>query len=232
MREEKDNLLANDIQALSTDVEVTLKDSVSKLQEADTQLLSKIQTETAERKASDNSLSERLSAEETARNAADTSLNKQVTAINSLVPNSASKDNILADRAFVNSSINSVTSFFRGSYASYESLVNKPWQTTDKDAEYYVHNNDYAFVETDETHKNEAWRYVYVESDDASENGWKAQFKVNDTPFTQDQLNAINSNITKADVEKIKANELNITNTSTALTQHISNSDNPHNVTK
>ena len=232
LREEKDNSLADDIQALSTDVEVTLKDSVSKLQQADTQLLSKIQTETAERKAYDNSLSERLSAEETARNAADTSLNKQVTAINQLVPNSANKDNILADRAFVNSSINSVASFFRGSYASYESLVNKPWQTTDKDAEYYVHNNDYAFVETDETHKNEAWRYVYVESDDASENGWKAQFKVNDTPFTQDQLNAINSTITKADVEKIAANELNITNATTALTQHISNSDNPHNVTK
>lgn len=58
-------------------------------------------------------------------------------------------------------------------------------------------NNDYAIVLSDETQDNATTRYVY-END-----GWSFQYIVENSPLTQDQLNALNSGITAELVAQI-----------------------------
>lgn len=133
--------------------------------------------------------------------------------VKALIPNQASASNQLADKNFVNSSINSSAAYFIGSFATKEALDD--WQTAHPTS---ATNNDYAYVEADETHNNEAWRYIYVKETSSSVGTWKAQFKVNDTPFTASQLASINSGVTS---EKI-----------TSYDNHIASKSNPHGVTK
>ena len=133
--------------------------------------------------------------------------------IKALIPAQANKDNQLADKNFVNSSINSSAAYFIGSFVTYADLLK--WQN---DNPTKATNNDYAYVEQDETHNNEGWRYIYVKTDEETVGTWKPQFKVNDTPFTAAQLAAINSNITSDKV--------------TTFDNHVANKENPHGVTK
>ena len=133
--------------------------------------------------------------------------------IKALIPPQANKNNQLADKNFVNSSINSSAAYFIGSFATYADLLK--WQN---DNPTKATNNDYAYVEQDETHNNEGWRYIYVKTEEETVGTWKPQFKVNDTPFTAAQLAAINSNITSDKV--------------TTFDNHIVNKENPHGVTK
>ena len=58
-------------------------------------------------------------------------------------------------------------------------------------------NNDYAIVLSDEAHDNSTTRYVY------ENNGWSFQYIVENSPLTQDQLNALNSGITAELVAQI-----------------------------
>lgn len=125
-------------------------------------------------------------------NTAHSDLRTSITDINNLIPSQASSENKLADKSFVNSSINSAAAFFRGNFATHADLIAYTGPVT---------NNDYAYVEADETHDNEAWRYIYVLG-----TGWQAQFRVNETPFTAAQLAAINSGITDTQVAAIGSN--------------------------
>ena len=119
----------------------------------------------------------------------------------------------LATQDFVNSSINSSAAFFRGNFDNYETpqasgnttLMGVAWQTQHKNQPYYVSNNDYAYVNDDETHNHEAWRYIYVEG-----TGWQPQFRVNEAPLTAAQLAALNSGITQALVQQIAQNQSDI----------------------
>ena len=80
----------------------------------------------------------------------------KIDTINSKIPNQASSTNHLADKDFVNSTINSSAAFFKGSFESKAALDAVQWQTIDSSLENYVTNNDYAYIESDETHNNEA----------------------------------------------------------------------------
>lgn len=162
--------------------------------------------------------------------------------INKKIPTTASADNQLADKAFVNSSINAVAATFRGNFATKAAL--DAWQIANP---HVAKKNDYAIVQKDETHSNEQWRYLYQEA-------WEAQYKVNDAPFTEAQNAAINSGATKDLIDSIStkltaADILNstgsaenkaisqkaatdaINNVNTDLTTHINNKENPHEVT-
>lgn len=121
-------------------------------------------------------------------------------AINVLAETIASYD--YASKSFVNSTINSLTAFFRGSFATKALLLAYTGEKT---------NNDYAYVEQDESHNNEAWRYIYVIPSGQTTGSWQAQFKVNDTPFTQAQLNALNSGITSSLISAIQQDIANNT---------------------
>lgn len=143
----------------------------------------------------------------------DSNIKSNIKGIKDLIPSQASPTNQLADKDFVNSSINSSAAYFIGSFKTYADLMT--WQETNPTK---ATNNDYAYVEEDETHNNEAWRYIYVKNSGDTAGTWQAQFKVNNSPFTAAQLAAINSNITSDKV--------------IAYDEHIINTNNPHNVRK
>ena len=135
-----------------------------------------------------------------------------ISTINGKIPSAATSQNQLADKAFVNSTVNSLAAFFRGTYADQLALLAVAWQTSDPEAQYYVTNNDYAYVQEivsgssigtwdPADHLGEAWRFLYVLGE-----GWQPQFMVNETPFTQAQLDAINSGITSNLVTQIGTN--------------------------
>lgn len=139
-----------------------------------------------------------------------------VSAIESKIPSTASPTNLLADRDFVNSSINNLAAFYLTSnaagdaFATKEALVAGPYYFQGEIRSATL--NDYAIVIADETKNNASTRYMY----DGEQ--WDFQYIINDTPFTQDQVNAINSTVTQEKVESYSA--------------HIANKSNPHNVTK
>jgi hypothetical protein len=119
-----------------------------------------------------------------------------ITTINSKIPSEASSSNQLADKAFVNSSINAIAAYYITSDAQGDAFATKaaldagPWYFDG--ATRTPTKNDYAIVIADETRSNACCRYSYTGSQ------WAFQYVVNDTPFTQAQLDAINSTITSA----------------------------------
>lgn len=127
----------------------------------------------------------------------------EIDAIEGMIPNQASAQNQLADKDFVNSSINSSAAFFRGSFATRAALFAVAWQTSDPAAANYVSNNDYAYVADDESQNDEAWRYIYVFQPGGQNNGWQPQFRVNESPLTAAQLAALNSGATAALINSI-----------------------------
>lgn len=116
-------------------------------------------------------------------------INTKVTTIEGLIPTQASSTNQLADKDFVNSSINAIAATFRGNFATKAAL--DTWQTENPGV---AKQNDYCIVQQDETHSNQQWRYLFQDG------AWVAQYKVNDAPFTEAQNAAINSGITSSKV--------------------------------
>lgn len=112
------------------------------------------------------------------------------------IPAQATSANQLADKAFVNSSINSVTAYYITSNPAGDAFATKAALLA---GPYYNQGqlrtptrNDYALVIADETKDNASVRYVFDGTN------WAYQYKVNDTPFTASQLAAINSGATSA----------------------------------
>ena len=100
---------------------------------------------------------------------------------------------------------------FRGTFATVAALNAVQWQTSDPTAANFVSTNDYAVVLADENHSNETWRYAWGVSNNTAQ--WLPQYRINETPLTQAQLDAINSGITSALVTKIGTNETAISQT-------------------
>lgn len=144
---------------------------------------------------------------------AESELSTKVNTIESKIPTQASADNQLADKAFVNSSISNIAAEYitpdaagDEQWPSLSALRTGPWysqgvQTTPTKHDYAI------YIETD----NSVWRATY----DGTQ--WDSQYKVNDAPFTQEQLSAINSGITSDIVALIDV--------------HLTNTSNPHQVT-
>lgn len=106
----------------------------------------------------------------------------------------------------MNEAINQASANFKGSFASRAALMAVAWQDSDPDAANYVSNNDYAYVEDDETHNDEAWRYIYVKAGTAT-GAWTAAYRINEAPLTEAQMAALNSGITAALVAQITNNQ-------------------------
>ena len=216
-------------------------------------LNSSIENETERATLAEIEISTKLQQEMNTRVQEHSEIQGKIDVINSKIPNQASSTNQLADKAFVNSTINSSAAFFKGSFESKAALDAVQWQTTDSSLENYVTNNDYAYIEADETHNNEAWRYIYVKDNTVSE--WQPQFRVNESPFTQAQLDAINSGATSDLINSIdskltqdaivdntgdssikaisqRAATLGINSVQSNLNTHILDKNNPHQVTK
>lgn len=100
-------------------------------------------------------------------------------------------DTDAVNKAQVDRMIREGSGLFRGSFSTKASLNMAAWQSTDPTQPYYVDNNDYCIVLSDETQHYECWRYGYVIG-----SGWAAQYRINEAPMTAVQIAAINSGIT------------------------------------
>lgn len=149
----------------------------------------------------------------------NTNVTNVTTAVGSIedkIPATASATNQLADKDFVNSSINNMAAFYITSdetgnaFATKAALVSGPWYFDGKTRQ--PTTNDYAVVLADETHDGKTYRYSYTGTQ------WSAQYPFNNTTMTQAQVNAINSGITAGKVSSYDS--------------HLINESNPHKVTK
>ena len=125
-------------------------------------------------------------------------LNACVTSINDKIPSEATCSNKLADKNYVDNSINSVTAYYitknaQGEqWATYAELAAATTFYSGWVARTPT-RNDYTIVLSDENHDNATTRYIY-------NSGWEYQYTVNETALTQSQLDALNSWITAAKV--------------------------------
>lgn len=122
------------------------------------------------------------------------------------IPNQTwDEGNELADKAFVNSSVQTATANFRGNWATW-ALV--PSTSADYPADYAGSKvptvNDYLVVQDASGLSAElsgTWRFKYSGAwATDGKNGWRAEYQVNETPMTAAQLAAINSNVTAAKI--------------------------------
>lgn len=145
-----------------------------------------------------------------------------ITTINGKIPTQASTTNQLADKDFVNSSINNVSAYYITKNAAGDPFATKA-ELTGATVFYsggvvrMPTRNDYCVVLADESHKDESTgespttRYIY-------EGQWEFQYIVNNTALTAEQLSAVNSGITSELVSSYSA--------------HIADKKNPHGVNK
>jgi hypothetical protein len=198
---------------------------------ADTTLQNNINTEIQNRTNADESLQNdidleiqnRINGDESLQNDIDTET-ERINGIEDLIPNQATCSNQLADKSFVNSSIQTATANFRGNWANW---MDVPTSESSYPEDYRGSKtptvNDYLVVQDASDYILESlygtWRFKYngTWATDGKE-GWIPEYQVNETPFTSEQLYAINSGITHTKV-------VNYDN-------HLSNTNNPHSVTK
>ena len=125
-------------------------------------------------------------------------LNSCITDINWKIPSEATSSNKLADKAFVNSSINSVAAYYitknanGDQFATYAELAAATTFYSGGVSRVPT-RNDYTIVASDENHDNATTRYIY-------NTNWEYQYTINETPLTQAQLDALNSGITSGKV--------------------------------
>lgn len=136
-----------------------------------------------------------------------------IATINSKIPTQASTSNQLADKGFVNSTVQTSTAHFRGNWETYAAIpTDGSLYPAD---EFGVHEpgpNDYLVVRADETQDGGTWRYKYTGNWATNgKNGWEVEYEVNETPLTAAQLAALNSGITSNLVTQISTNANNIT---------------------
>ena len=139
------------------------------------------------------------------------SIQEQVDEIEAKIPSAATSENQLADKAFVNSSINNYAAFYLtknangdafGTYAELTSAT-KFWNAG---VEKTPTKNDYLVVLEDETKTtalevNPTTRYTYQGEWPTGQ--FEFQYIVNNTALTQAQVDAINSGITRSTVESM-----------------------------
>lgn len=110
-----------------------------------------------------------------------------ISSINGKIPSQASVDNQLADKDFVNSTVATETSNFKGTFETLEELKEVSPVT----------NNDYGYVVTIDDDGNTVYkRYKYS----SKTKEWLWEYDLNNSSFTAEEWAAIKSGITAAKV--------------------------------
>ena len=141
--------------------------------------------------------------------AADLALQQAIEAILTLIPSAASALNQLADKSFVNSSIATASATFRGTYnlvselhlsvtASHQDIA-----TALASAVSTADNNDYCFVQIPTSDTSSDIRVT--ERYKFNGTAWQYEYDLNNSGFTAQQWEAINSGITALLVTKLGA---------------------------
>ena len=143
-----------------------------------------------------------------------TAVSNRVTTIEGEIPSQASSSNQLADKAFVNSSINALAAYYITKNAAGDPFATKA--ELNAATTFYSGGvvrvpttNDYCIVLADESKQSSTGvdpttRYTY------QGNQWEYQYTINDTPLTAAQLAALNSGITSSLVTQIGTNTTDI----------------------
>lgn len=197
------------LQASLNKVAGDLQAEISRATDQEDSLQTDIDNESSRAKGAESEIKTSVSQEVSRATQVEGGLNTRLTSIEGKIPNQASQSNQLADKAFVNSSINSTAAFYRGNFATKAAL--DTWQTENPGV---ATNNDYAYIQADETHQNEAWRYLFVQEGNQA-GQWEPQFRVNEAPFTAAQVAAIDSGITSqlvADIPNKLDKDASVTN--------------------
>ena len=177
-------------------------------QQADTTLQGNISAEALARQQGDANLQTNIDAEETRAEQAEQAIGTRVTTIEGKVPVDASSQNKLATESFVNSSVATNTANFRGTF---NEIVDLHLTTAATRAEIAAElasvisgadNNDYAFVQipADDATPTEIAR---VERYKYNGTVWGFEYVLNNSGFTSQQWDAINSYITSDLVTKL-----------------------------
>lgn len=122
----------------------------------------------------------------------------KINSIDAVISSAATSSNQLADKNYVDDSINSVTAYYITKNAQWDQWSTRAelFAATTFYSGWVVRTptkNDYTIVLSDEQHDNATTRYIY-------NNWWEYQYTVNETALTQAQMNALNSWITSAKV--------------------------------
>ena len=151
-------------------------------------LQTNIDNEAAARQGADSTLQQNIDDEETRAKAAEKQNADDIDAIEEKIPAAASSSNQLADKQFVNSSIQTNTAEFKGTFNSLAELQ----QVT-------ANANDYGYVVSTDSAGNTVYsRYKYVEG-----TGWVFEYNLNNSSFTAAEWAAIQSGITALLVSKL-----------------------------
>lgn len=142
------------------------------------------------------------------------------TNITDLIPSTASKDNQLADKSFVNETVAQNAANFRGNWSDWNSVpTDANLYPADYSGKKTPTNNDYLVV-TDASGYGEnydgSWRFLYTgDWNTVGKSGWSPAYRIG-SAFTEAQQAAIDSTITSTKVAtydsyeaRIGANETN-----------------------
>lgn len=130
--------------------------------------------------------------------------------IQDLIPSAATSSNKLTDKQYVDDAISTNTADFDGSWATYAAIPSTVAGFTSENLPEPT-NNNYLVVLEDETQDGGTWRYKYVDDGGAYDKAnWAVEYEINETPFTQTQLDAINSGATTTNIGQIATNTTNI----------------------
>ncbi len=114
---------------------------------------------------------------------------------------------------YTNTQIAQNTANFRGTWNTYNDIpTNTDLYPTDYSGNRVPTNSDYLVViNYTKDGQQGTWRFKYTGNwATQGKNGWHPEYRVNETPFTQEQLSAINSGITASKVDQITTNQTNI----------------------
>lgn len=148
-------------------------------------------------------------ATETYVNNAISPIQASVTTIEGKIPSQASSSNQLADKNFVNSSIQTYTANFRGSWATWAAVpTDGSAYPVDYKSSTIPTTNDYMVVVKADDYSGQdlqgTWRFKYSGTwNTDGKNGWHPEYQVNETPLTAQQLAALNSGIDATAVAKL-----------------------------
>lgn len=140
-----------------------------------------------------------------------------IATINGKIPSAASTSNQLADKQYVDNAISTNTADFDGSWATYAAVPSTVAGFTSEGLP-EPSNNNYLVVLADETQDGGTWRYKYVDNGGAyAKANWQVEYEINESPFTQTQLDAINSGANTTNIGQIATNTTNIGTLQTAM---------------
>jgi len=177
---------------------------------AEQTLQGNIDEEERRAKAAEETLSGAIGDEELRAKAAEETLGDAIDGINAKIPAAASSENKLADQDFVNSSIETATATFRGTYNLVSDLHLAVDATHAQIATLLgtviteADNNDYSYVLVP-TSAQTPTEIASIEKYTFGANGWAFAYALNNSGFTSAQWAAINSGITSGLVAKLNA---------------------------